>query len=138
MRGSSSAFYICLQTVVGFTSPHGAVGKENLTALCPVKLVHPHNSKLTGDCFPSLVHENLSLKPNIGVTRFYSTDLIKYNNIISNVTLYSFKEIFKTHFLFPSQPLPSLRLHMHTHTGMHKLIKLPQLDLGLTSKNFTF
>ena len=68
-RGGSSAFYICLQTVVGFTSPHGAVEKENFTPLCQVKVVHSLNSKLTGDFFHSLVHENLGLKPNIGVTR---------------------------------------------------------------------
>ena len=68
-RGGSSAFYICLQTVVGFTSPHGAVEKENFTPLCQVKVVHLHNSKLTGDFFHSLINENLGLKPNIGVTR---------------------------------------------------------------------
>ena len=32
-------------------------------------MVHSLNSKLTGDFFHSLVHENLGLKPNIGVTR---------------------------------------------------------------------
>ena len=56
-------------TVVGFTYPHGADEKENFTPLCQVKVLHAHNSKLIGDFFPSLVHENLSLKPNVGVTR---------------------------------------------------------------------
>ena len=55
--------------MVGFTYPHGADEKENFTPLCQVKVLHAHNSKLIGDFFPSLVHENLSLKPNVGVTR---------------------------------------------------------------------